>query len=163
MASGTGQVTVRRAGREDIGRLTELLHDVLEVHAAIRPDIFIPGTVKYTTEELEGILQDDTRPVYTAADGQGRVVGYAFCQLQQQPFSNTMIPFTSMFIDDLCVDPACRGQHIGQALFEHVKAEARRLGCYEITLNVWAGNGPAERFYESMGMKTQERRMEYIL
>ena len=29
--------------------------------------------------------------------------------------------------------------------------EAKRLGCYEVTLNVWAGNTSAEKFYEKMG------------
>ena len=37
------------------------------------------------------------------------------------------------------------------------------MGCYEVTLNVWAGNTSAEKFYEKMGMKTKERQMEYIL
>ena len=31
-------------------------------------------------------------------------VGYAFCQLQEQPFATNMVPFKSLFIDDLCVD-----------------------------------------------------------
>ena len=39
----------------------------------------------------------------------------------------------------------------------------KRMGCYEVTLNVWAGNTSAEKFYEKMGMKTKERQMEYIL
>ena len=52
------------------------------------------------------------------------------------------------FIDDLCVDQEARGQHIGESLFEYVKSEAKQLGCYEVTLNVWAGNTPAEKFYE---------------
>ena len=54
-------------------------------------------------------------------------------------------------------------QHIGESLFEYVKQQAKELGCYEVTLNVWAGNTPAEHFYEKMGMKTKERQMEYIL
>ena len=90
-------------------------------------------------------------------------VGYAFCQLQEQPFSNNMVPFKSLFIDDLCVDQQVRGQHIGESLFEYVKSEAKFMGCYEVTLNVWTGNTSAERFYEKMGMKTKERQMEYIL
>ena len=45
----------------------------------------------------------------------------------------------------------------------YVKQQAKELGCYEVTLNVWAGNTPAEHFYEKMGMKTKERQMEYIL
>ena len=27
----------------------------------------------------------------------------------------------------------------------------QRLGCYEVTLNVWSGNTSAEKFYEKMG------------
>ena len=56
-----------------------------------------------------------------------------------------------------------RGQHIGEKIFEYVKAEAKRLGCYEVTLNVWSGNTSAEHFYEKMGMTTKERMMEMIL
>ena len=71
--------------------------------------------------------------------------------------------FKSLFIDDLCVDQQARGQHIGESLFEYVKQQAKEQGCYEVTLNVWAGNTPAEHFYEKMGMRTKERQMEYIL
>ena len=98
-----------------------------------------------------------------AADENDICLGYAFYQLREQPFSNNMIPFTSLFIDDLCVDAKTRGQHVGESLFEYVKSEAERLGCYEVTLNVWSGNTSAEKFYEKMGLKTKERQMEYIL
>lgn len=154
---------IRMADRRDIPRLIELLSEVLELHAKIRPDIFIPGTTKYTDEELEALLEDVSKPIYVAADDEDKVLGYAFCQLQEQPVSNNMIPFRSMYIDDLCVDSSCRGRHIGEKLFEYVKEEARRLGCYEVTLNVWSGNDGAELFYEKMGMRTMKRYMEYIL
>ena len=154
---------IRKAENKDIPRLTELLQQVLELHAKIRPDVFIPGTTKYTQEELEGIIRDDMSPIYVAVGDDDGVMGYAFCQIKEQPFSNNMVPFKSMFIDDLCVDESRRGQHIGEALFEYVKDRARELGCYEVTLNVWSGNEGAEHFYEKMGMKTKERQMEYIL
>lgn len=157
------QMNIRRANENDIPRLIELLEQVLQVHADIRPDIFIPGTTKYTNEELAQMIKDDTKPIYVAADENDNCLGYAFCQLQEQPFSNNMVPFTSLFIDDLCVDASTRGQHIGEKLFAHVKEEAKRLGCYEVTLNVWAGNTSAEKFYEKMGLKTKEQQMEYIL
>ena len=156
-------MNVRRANEKDIPRLLELLQQVLEIHAEIRPDIFISGTTKYTDDELLQMILDDTNPIYVAVDEKNLCMGYAFCQLKEQPFSNNMVPFTSLFIDDLCVDQSLRGQHIGESLFEFVKAEAKRLGCYEVTLNVWAGNTSAEHFYEKMGMKTKERQMEYIL
>ena len=156
-------MNIRRAGEKDIPRLIELLQQVLDIHAKIRPDIFISGTTKYTDDELLQMILDDRNPIYVAVDEKDLCMGYAFCQLKEQPFSNNMVPFTSLFIDDLCVDQSLRGQHIGESLFEFVKAEAKRLGCYEVTLNVWAGNTSAEHFYEKMGMKTKERQMEYIL
>ena len=90
--------------RKDIPRILELLGQVLQIHADIRPDIFIPGTTKYTTDELTELLKNEEKPIYVAADEADVCVGYAFCQLKEQPFSNNMVPFKSLFIDDLCVD-----------------------------------------------------------
>ena len=42
-------------------------------------------------------------------------------------------------------------------------SEAKKLGCYELTLNVWEGNDGALAFYKAMGMKPKETQMEYIL
>ena len=154
---------IRKAEEKDIPRIMELLGQVLEIHAEIRPDIFIPGTTKYTVTGLAELLKQEDKPIYLAVNDEDVCRGYAFCQLKEQDFSTNMVQFKSLFIDDLCVDKEARGQHIGEFLFEYVKQEAKELGCYEVTLNVWAGNTSAEHFYEKMGMKTQERRMEYIL
>ncbi|QFJ54061.1 GNAT family N-acetyltransferase [Pseudobutyrivibrio xylanivorans] len=156
-------MNIRRASENDIDSLIKLLQEVLEIHANIRPDIFISGTTKYTREELLQKIANDEEPIYVAVNENDDVMGYAFCALRNQPFSTNMVPFKSLYIDDLCVDSNYRGQHIGEQLFEYVKAEAKRLGCYEITLAVWAGNDGAEKFYEKIGMKTKERIMEYIL
>ncbi len=156
-------MNIRTAEEKDIPQIIELLGQVLQIHADIRPDIFIPNTTKYTNGELKEIINDTSKPIFVATDENDKCLGYAFCQLQEQPFSNNMVQFKSMFIDDLCVDKSTRGQHIGEALFEYVKNEAKKIGCYEVTLNVWSGNTSAEKFYEKMGMKTKERQMEYIL
>ena len=157
------KMIIRKAEEKDIPRIIELLGQVLQIHADIRPDIFIPGTTKYTADELTELLKNEKNPIYVAANEADICVGYAFCQLREQPFSNNMVPFKSLFIDDLCVDQQARGQHIGERLFEHVKNEAKQKGCYEVTLNVWTGNISAEKFYEKMGMKTKKKQMEYIL
>ena len=157
------KMIIRKAEETDIPIILELLKQVLQIHADIRPDIFIPGTTKYTADELMELLKNDEKPIYVAVDEDNVCVGYAFCQLQEQPFSNNMVQFTSLFIDDLCVDTTIRGKHIGQKLFEHVKKEEVRLGCYEVTLNVWEGNDSAKAFYEKMGLKPKETQMEYII
>ena len=157
------KMKIRKAEEKDIPRLLALLGQVLQIHAEIRPDIFISGTTKYTAGQLAELLKQEDKPIYVAVDEDDVCRGYAFCQLKEQPFSTNMVPFKSLFIDDLCVDRQARGKHIGESLFEYVKQQAKELGCYEVTLNVWAGNTPAEHFYEKMGMKTKERQMEYIL
>ena len=154
---------IRNAEEKDIPRIIELLGQVLKIHADIRPDIFIPNTTKYTAEELTALLKNKEKPIYVAVNKGDVCLGYAFCQLKRQPFSNNMVQFQSLFVDDLCVDQEARGQHIGESLFEYIKQKAKEMGCYEMTLNVWAGNTSAEKFYEKMGMKTKERQMEYIL
>ena len=148
---------IRKAKEKDIPRILELLEQVLQIHADIRPDIFIPGTTKYTIDELRELLKHKEKPIYVAVDEDDVCVGYAFCQLQEQPFSNNMVPFKTFFIDDLCVSQEVRGQHVGESLFEYVKNEAKQIGCYEVTLNVWAGNTSAEKFYEKMGMRTKRK------
>lgn len=156
-------MTIRKAQEKDIPRIIELLGQILQIHAEIRPDIFIPDTTKYMEQELAALLKDEKKPIYVAVNEEDVCMGYAFCQVKEQPFSNNMVQFQSLFIDDLCVDRFARGQHIGESLFDYVKQEAKRMGCYEVTLNVWAGNTSAEKFYEKMGMKTKERQLEYIL
>ena len=46
---------IRKAEKKDIPRILALLGQVLQIHAEIRPDIFIPGTTKYTPCELAEI------------------------------------------------------------------------------------------------------------
>lgn len=114
-------MNIRRAEEKDIPRIIELLKQVLQIHADIRPDIFISGTTKYTTDELVKMINDDKKPIYVAVNGSDICVGYAFCQLQEQSVSNNTVPFKLLYIDDLCVDKEQRGKHIGEALFDYVK------------------------------------------
>lgn len=156
-------LNIRRAEDKDRESVLKLLSQVLEVHAEIRPDIFISGTTKYTSENLSQMFKDDEKPIFVAVNENDKVLGYAFCAFKNQPFSNNMVPFTSLYIDDFCVDAKERGKGIGTKLFEFIKQFAKENNCYEITLNVWEGNDSAKNFYNRLGMKPKETNMEYIL
>ncbi|MBO4433221.1 MAG: GNAT family N-acetyltransferase [Clostridia bacterium] len=153
---------IRRANENDIKEILRLLSQVLEIHAGIRPDIFIPGTTKYTEAQLLLIIKDENRPVFVAKEG-NRLLGYAFCVIEKPAFETTMKPIKSLYIDDLCVDESARGGGVGKALFEFVKNKAKELGLGEITLAVWEGNDNARAFYEKMGMTPKETIMEIKL
>lgn len=156
-------ISIRRAEEKDIEKTMVLLREVHDLHAKLRPDIFIEGATKYTPEELRGIFANSDTPVFAAVDEDGEMVGYAFCVMKQPPFTTNMKQIRTLYIDDLCVDESCRGQHVGTLLFEFVKQYAREQGCHDVTLNVWEGNDNARRFYEKMGMFIKETQMEVIL
>ena len=154
---------IRKAEKKDIPRILELLVQVDMVHHNARPDLFKGPATKYTEEELEVLLQDPLRPVFAAVDGTDTLLGYIFCVHEQIPDDNVRTDIRTLYIDDLCVDEACRGRHIGRQLFNHAVDYARRNGCYNVTLNDWTGNDHARRFYDLCGMKVQKTGMELIL
>ena len=90
-------------------------------------------------------------------------MGYAFCIIKQAVNDNILTDIKTLYIDDLCVDEKCRGMHIGKGLYEFVLDYAKGIGCYNVTLNVWALNDSAMKFYESCGLKPQKIGMEKIL
>ena len=153
---------IRRAEERDIPAIDDLLSQVLNVHHEGRPDLFRSNARKYTDLELMEILRDESRPVFVAEED-GTVTGYAFCIFQQHIGHNILTDVRTLYIDDLCVDEKFRGRHIGTALYEYVLAFAREQGCYNVTLNVWACNEDAMRFYEYLGLRTQKIGMETIL
>ena len=126
------------------------------------PTFFTVGEKKYTDEELERIIVDEQKPIFVA-EHNGKVKGYAFCIFKQNLESKSVTNIKTLYIDDLCVDEDTRGMHIGTKLYNHVIDFARKSGCYNVTLNVWAGNDGAMKFYERIGFKVQKIGMETIL
>ncbi len=154
---------IERGTEQDMPGIDKLLEQVLMVHHNGRPDLFKANAKKYTDEELKLLLADDSRPIFVAKDEHNQVVGYAFCIHQQYQNHNIMMDMKTLYIDDLCVDETKRGQHIGRQLYDYVINYARDCGCYNVTLNVWACNESAQKFYENCGLKPQKFGMEQIL
>ena len=152
---------IRKATEEDIPRLMELLHQVNMVHHDLRQDLFKPHTTKYDEAELRHLLADDARPVFVY--DQMSVLGYVFVRIEQTQDDRLMQDRKTLYIDDLCVDIQARGQHIGKQLFDYVRWWAERQGCQSITLNVWAGNESAFKFYQKAGMSIRKTCMEMKL
>lgn len=154
---------IRRAQEKDLEGINKLLQQVLLVHHIGRPDLFKAEGKKYNDEELLEIIHDDTRPIFVGVNEDDQVMGYAFCIFQQHLNSGALTDIKTLYIDDLCVDENIRGQHIGKQLYEYVLDFAKEQGCYNVTLNVWAKNESAMKFYEKCGLVPQKIRMEKIL
>ncbi len=155
---------IRRAKEQDIPGIDSLLEQVCMVHHMGRPDLFQGNhNRKYTDVQLKEMMTDGERPIFVAVDEAQKVLGYAFCVMQQHPHDNVLTDIRTLYIDDLCVDEKIRRQRVGRSLYEYVLRYAREQGCYNVTLNAWSCNPSAISFYESCGMKPQKIGMETIL
>lgn len=152
---------IRKAITKDIEAIDKLLYQVHDLHSTIRPDLFIKGKKKYSDLELLSIINDDTRPIFVY-EVKNTIFGYIFCVVEDE-ISDSHTKIRSMYIDDLCVDSASRGHHIGKLLYEYAKEYAKSINCFNIYLNVWEGNESAKKFYEALGMKVQKTTFEEIL
>ena len=159
---GGNEAMIRSAEIRDIPGILELLRQVDLVHHNGRPDLFKGPATKYSAAQLEKILSRKESPVFVAEEN-GKIAGHAFCLHERILGDPVRTDVRTLYIDDICVDEACRGRGIGRALYEHVLAYARAEGFYNVTLNVWTLNPGAVRFYEALGMTPQKIGMEQIL
>ncbi len=81
------------------------------------------------------------------ADSNGKAVGLA---LFYYTFS-TFKAQTNIFLEDLFVDPACRGQGIGLALMRRLAQLAIAKNCRRLEWRVLDWNQPAIDFYQRLG------------
>lgn len=154
---------IRRAEPKDAPRISALLRQVLEVHAAARPDMYRSGTQKYSEEGVLHLLHDPDCVLFVDTDGTDRAVGYAICFRKTVADDGPIVGRRELYIDDLCVDESARRTGVGQRLFEHVKQYAKESGFDWITLNVWNDNTGALAFYRTMGLSPRRTILEYKL
>lgn len=153
---------IRRALKQDIPQILDLLVQVDMVHHNGRPDIFKGPATKYSESELEQIFNNYETPVFVYVDND-KVLGHAFCMHKQVRGDSVLTDIKTLYIDDICVDEKARGKHVGRSLYEYVVNYAKESGFYNITLNVWSCNPGAQAFYEKMGLIPQKICMEKVL
>ena len=156
-------MTIRLAQPNDIPALLGLLEQILSVHHQSRPDIFKGSGGKYSKEELKQLMAQEQTPIFVYENADGQILGHLFVTIKEVSDNPVLHPIKSLFIEDLCVDQATRGQKIGDQLYQFAVNYAKEIGCYNLTLNVWNDNEGALRFYQRQGMKPQETIMETII
>lgn len=132
---------LRPAERRDVGAIVGLIRALAEYEK-------LSHLVRITPEALDAHLFG-AKPVVEAivAARRGRIVAFALF------FTNfsTFLGKPGLYLEDLFVDPAERGQGIGEALLRELGrvAVARGYGRFEWSVLDW--NAGAIRFYQRMG------------
>jgi ribosomal protein S18 acetylase RimI-like enzyme len=86
------------------------------------------------------------------ASEEGRDVGLAICFVGFSSFRGKPL----LNIHDIAVAPEARGRGVGRALLGAIEAEARKLDCCRITLEVRSDNVLAQRTYLKDGFQPSD-------
>lgn len=152
--------TIRFAQAGDETTIAALLEKIYEQHAKGRPDLFVGGKSKYSAEDVLKLFDKQDAPIFVATDEHDRVIGYAFCIIKD---FTSPAHYKTLYLDDLNVDASARRLGVGTALINACREYGKENGCYNLTLNVWAFNEGAMRFYEKNGFAPQRFILEDIL
>ena len=93
------------------------------------------------------------------AERGGAVAGLASWTVVHELFSGR----PALFLSDLVVDHAARGQGVGRALMAEVKAWALAAGVRKLGWDVWRANASAIAFYEGLGAGPDREAVPYRL
>ena len=133
-----------RAGEPaDVAVIAQLIRDLAHYEK-------LEHEVTMTEEKLTDSLFGERRYAETLiAEDSGEPVGFA---LFFHNFS-TFLAQPGIYLEDLFVVPARRGQGIGQALLKALARTAAERGCGRLEWAVLDWNRDAIRFYERLGAK----------
>ena len=135
-------MSIRRATEADLPRLIELM-------AQLRPDepeAEDPSRVEDYARVLARMTAQGQSVL--VAEDDGRIAGALVLAIIEN-ITRKGTPYA--IIENMVVDEAARGKRLGEALIEQAIVEARRAGCYKVSLTSNKRRSEAHRFYERLG------------
>ncbi|WP_025846640.1 GNAT family N-acetyltransferase [Brevibacillus agri] len=155
-------ITIRSAKQDDYAALLPLFRQVHDLHVFERPDLYKKNTTPVEEALFHDQLHDDRQHIFVATLGM-EIVGVVVLQeedIRENSFVNAR---KVLLVNSLCVADTLRKKGIGKKLMHHVFDFAKGLGIDSIELGVSERNRQAIHFYESIGMTTKSRKMEFRL
>ena len=126
-----------------IDRITSTSTALFEALEKLLPQLSTSATTP-STEHIEELLHNDNTHLFVAKI-EGKIVGMLTLVVVDIPTGR------KAWIEDVVVDEAARGLHIGAALVEHAKEEAQRLGAKKIYLTSNPSRKAAHALYSKCG------------
>ena len=131
---------IRKAGREDIPVVLELIKELAEYEK-------MSDDVVATPKLLEEWIFDKEKAHVLLGEAEGEIVGMA---LYFYNFS-TFLGRAGIYLEDLYVKPSMRGSGMGKALLTRLARIAVAEGCGRMEWSCLNWNTPSIGFYKSLG------------
>lgn len=140
---------VRDATLNDLDGLVGLGVGIQSMHAKALPDLFRDPHDDELRRFLEQRLNDES--LLLVAVENGDLVGYLLAELAVRRVSAFRHASRSMYVHQISVDKARRGQQIGHRLMDEAATRARDAEASSIRLDSWSFNTGAHQFFEAEG------------
>lgn len=118
-----------------------------------------PADLELARQFLHERLQHQDSVVLLAVDREGDGLGFT----QLYPLFSSVRAARTYLLNDLFVAPAARRAGVAVALMREATDFARAMGAVGMSLSTAHTNASAQRLYESLGWKRDEKFREYNL
>lgn len=144
-------VSVRRASRKDARQIAEFAIRLFAQHHAYDTRRFAEIASVEGAENFYGNQTEAEDAAVLVAEIENEIVGFAYLQYEAMDYANLLE--NAVWLHDLYVDAAARGQNAGKLLIENSVETAKELGADKLMLSVAAKNEHAKEFFERTGFK----------
>ncbi|MGH1344608.1 MAG: GNAT family N-acetyltransferase [Nannocystales bacterium] len=152
-------MTTRTATLEDAAALAELNHHVHDIHVEAEPERYSVTDDAAVAEQFRMFIRGVATEVLLAERG-GVAIGYVVVVGVERPAQAFAHARRWALVDQIAVAPHARRTGVGRALMDAAAQSARRRGYPELQLDVRAHNKGARAFYESLGYRVAQSRMQ---
>lgn len=154
---------IREATLNDFDKISNLVSEVHQLHVHHRPDVFVDLNQPFTYDDFLQLLQEPNSKLFVIEQTDQTIVGYSIINILKTRPLAIIKQSTFAYIDDFCIASHATHQGYGTKLFNYLKDYAKQQGATSLQLTVWEFNESAIAFYELMGMRTRNRRLELDL
>jgi GNAT superfamily N-acetyltransferase len=162
IGGAVGSLRIRRAESGDECALAGLNQYVQDLHARAESTVFKLTDLAAAEEMFRGVLAAEATVVLLAEAG-GQGVGYLMADEVVGDETAFVRARRSLFIRHLAVTEDARQQGVAQALMAEAEQVARDRGLDTMTLDHWAFNETAARFFERQGFEIFNVRRRRLL
>jgi len=152
---------IRLATQADFEQVGVVFAEENQFHAELVPEIIQVAEPIMTHKWYDDVLGDPDKTLFVAELGK-EIVGVALVVLKNNSDDPIFTKRRYIYIDEIAVAAAHRGQGIGRALMERIHRWGRAQGITEFELQVWERNDQAIGFYEKLGYQKWRRTLLFV-